>query len=355
MPDTQNPKKTATKNTGGWKGRLSAILREHAHKSERHPGKAVSSLTRDKRWAVLFAAFGTLREELGFRIEEPANLKRKHVQALVTHWETAGKSPGTIQNGVSILRLYAGWIGKPGLVPETENLVSEPDRGRRRYAAERDKSWEGNGVDYAEQLERIRAEDPVMAVQIELAEAFGLRVQEAWLIRPAYDIAREGDRFVVTLFRGTKGRRFRDVPVESESQQEVLRRAREAAGHGSMIPSHYTKKRWRNHFYWILRKLGITRNGLGVTAHGLRHQYAHQRYREKLGVEPPVRGGGKPDLPADEVRPIKAQISEELGHSRTSIVGAYTGTPKSVKKPRLDWSIKGNSEPDGQPGGGTES
>lgn len=353
MPDTQNPRKTAS-HAGGWKGRLTALLREHCHKSERHPGKAVSSGTRAKRWTVLFAAFGTLRE-LGFKIEEPANLRLKHVRALVAHWEARRLSPSTIQNNVCILRLYAGWIGKPGLVPDTDSLVSEPDRGRRSYAADHDKSWEGNGVDYGEQLERIRAEDPAMALQVELAAAFGLRAAETWLLRPGVDVRQEDGQYVLTLFRGTKGKRLRYVPIESDFQKDVLERARRSARLGSMIPASYTKKRWRNRFYWMLRKLGITRGGLGVTMHGLRHQYAHGQYRKILGVEPAVRGGDTPALTREETELGKQQLAEELGHSRTSIVGAYTGTQRSVTRPRLDWSIKGGSEPDGPPGGGTES
>jgi integrase len=354
MSDTQNPKKT-TQNTGGWKGRLTALLRDHAHKSERHPGKAVSTGTRDKRWTVLFAAFTTLREDLGFKIEEPTNLRLKHVQALVKHWEAAGLSPSTIQNNICILRLYAGWIGKAGMIPDTDSLVSDPARGRRRYVAERDKGWEGNGVDYGEQLERIRAEDPALALQVELAAAFGLRAAETWLLRPGVDVRQEDGQYILTLIRGTKGKRLRYVPIESDCQKDVLERARRFAKLGSMIPADYTKKRWRNHFYWILRKLGLTRDGLGVTMHGLRHQYAHGQYRKLLGVEPAVRGGEAPDLTREETERGRQQLAEELGHSRTSIVGAYTGTPKPVKKPRLDWSIKGSSEPDGQPAGGTDS
>jgi hypothetical protein len=78
----------------------------------------------------------------------------------------------------------------------------------------------------------------------------------------------------------------------------------------------------------------VTRKGLGITSHGLRHEYVHERYEEKLGVVAPVKGGGKPDMDADDANAKKRMISEELGHSRPQIIGCYSGSPKTAAKKR---------------------
>ena len=73
----------------------------------------------------------------------------------------------------------------------------------------------------------------------------------------------------------------------------------------------------------------ITRKGLGITSHGLRHEYVHGEYKGRLGVEPPVKGGGAPDMGADDINAQKHRMSEGMGHSRTSIIGCYSGSPKT--------------------------
>ena len=335
--------------TRGFKSQLAEILKEHAGASERRRGKAAGGLTANKRWQVLFQSFEELRG-LGYKLENPRNFRLKHMRALVPHWESKNLAPSTIQNKISILRVFAGWIGKPDMIPATEALTSTPEAGRRSYAASIDKSWEGNGVDCAEQVERIRQLDPRMALQVELAAAFGLRVGESWHVRPAADIVPLGkDGYSLRLLEGTKGKRLRHVPVESERQEDVLGRARQLAGNGSMMPPGCTKAEWRNHYYWILRKLGITRKEMGVTMHGLRHQYVHGQYLARLGVDVPVKGGGDTLLSKDEAGRQKHFIAENLGHSRPSIVTVYSGSKRSVKKPRLDWGVKHGSGSENKP------
>jgi integrase len=346
--------------THGFKALLAEILKANAHRRDGgRPGKTASTGTQTKRWSVVFNAFETLRHELGYSLQDPANFRLKHMAALVAHWEKKGLSPSTIQNNISILRLFAGWIGKRGMIPATEALVSSPEKGRRSYAADRDKSWSGAGVDVAELLARVGGEDPRVAMQMELEFAFGLRVEEAWKLRPSRGAAivpsDSGAVEVLNVLSGTKGGRHRLVFVRTEAQREVLRRAAAMAGGGSMIPPGHTEKEWRNRYYWVLRKLGVSRKSLGVTSHGLRHEFANAQYRERLGVESPVRGGGQPVLSRDDANREKRQLAEELGHSRTSIVTAYSGSKRSVKKPRLDWvSVSGSGSDKGH-GSGSES
>ncbi len=70
----------------------------------------------------------------------------------------------------------------------------------------------------------------------------------------------------------------------------------------------------------------------------------HEQYSARLGVEAPVRGGGESSLTNDEVMQQKKLLSEVIGHSRPTILTAYTGSKRSVKKPKLQWSLNQDSD-----------
>jgi DNA-binding NtrC family response regulator len=75
----------------------------------------------------------------------------------------------------------------------------------------------------------------------------------------------------------------------------------------------------------VLEKHGITKNGCGVTAHGLRHQYFHQMYERNAGQAAAIKGGGKV---IDRQRHEEAmrKIVEAAGHSRQTKANAYLST-----------------------------
>lgn len=50
-------------------------------------------------------------------------------------------SAAYIQQQLSFLRVYASWIGKPGMVLSTSEYVDEPAQVRRVIVAQRDRSW----------------------------------------------------------------------------------------------------------------------------------------------------------------------------------------------------------------------
>ena len=51
----------------------------------------------------------------------PVNLAEKHVHVLCAHFLEMKYTPATIQYHLSILRQFAGWIGKSGLVKSAEH------------------------------------------------------------------------------------------------------------------------------------------------------------------------------------------------------------------------------------------
>ncbi len=75
-----------------------------------------------------------------------------------------------------------------------------------------------------------------------------------------------------------------------------------------------------------MRKAGVTREQLGVTAHGLRHQFAQEFHVELTDVQAPVRGGDACADPAT-LNAALLEIARQLGHNRTAITCAYLGSP----------------------------
>jgi len=90
----------------------------------------------------------------------------------------------------------------------------------------------------------------------------------------------------------------------------------------------------------VMKRFDLTRRALGVTAHGLRHGYAADRYEGLAGLPAPVRGGAAPD-PATDDR-ARLQAAEELGHSRIQILGAYVGSRRA--RPARPLSRTGTSD-----------
>jgi integrase len=76
-------------------------------------------------------------------------------------------------------------------------------------------------------------------------------------------------------------------------------------------------------FYTVMRSCGVTRDDLGVTAHGLRHGFAHRRYSDVTGSPVPTFGGGEVGKEMDRMGRMQASL--ELGHARPRITQAYLG------------------------------
>jgi integrase len=100
--------------------------------------------------------------------------------------------------------------------------------------------------------------------------------------------------------------------------REVLLHPHESLAHPSL-----TLKQAYHRFYNVLRMCGVTRGGLGVTAHGLRHEYANDLYESVAGVRAPLRGGAPADAQTDGE--ARMRVVHDLGHGRKSISSAYLG------------------------------
>ncbi|MDA8109672.1 MAG: integrase domain-containing protein [Betaproteobacteria bacterium] len=315
----------------GFPARLERELAGLFQKLNGQPGKRrrtdalVSHKTRYRRFVNVCA---TLRDlaQVGYQIESIYNLKEKHVAALVVRWESEGQTVGTIENKLSYLRTLCKWVGKPGMIGAGATYSAKSGSFKRPGAAQVDKSWEGNGIDPVELLERVARHDEVVSLQLELQWAFGIRMEEACLLRPVTALRQALGTGKVLIEHGTKGGRPRSVTVDQVWPLEVLTRAAQPAVSrtGTMIPREYTLDRWKDHYYYVVRrKCGLTKKDLGSTGHGARHSYLQRKFEAITGKPAPVKGGSNydPELLEWAMR----EVVERAGHSRPAKGQAYLG------------------------------
>ena len=89
----------------------------------------------------------------------------------------------------------------------------------------------------------------------------------------------------------------------------------------SLIPVEYDLVRWKNRFRYVLRRIGLTKKGLGATPHSLRHFYARRTYEQLTGQLCPADGGTGEGLSRAQDRDARLIIAERLGHTRESEAG----------------------------------
>lgn len=146
------------------------------------------------------------------------------------------------------------------------------------------------------------------------------------MLRPAQALGQALERERVRVEHGTKGGRRREVSLDEVVQIEVLARAANLAvsASGTMIPRRYTLEQWRNRYYYVVRRCGISREGvLKVTSHGLRHQYLQRMFEKIIGRPAPVKGGGGYDPGLLDL--AMREVVERAGHSDKYKAGAYLG------------------------------
>jgi len=321
-----------------WKRTLQDIISAHNDRHATKP-KSVSFKTQAERAASLFRCFRDLHA-LGYRIRNPYCLGGRHVRALMEDWTAEhprarrrSLGPAMIQTELSHLRTFSGWIGKPGLVRPAEAYVADTARVTRRTAATTDKSWSAHALDPDRLIETIAAHDPWVGAQLRLARAFGLRVKEALMIqprlaeRPGPEASESsGAASCLEVMRGTKGGRLRRVPIDTPAKRAALDAAKALVTSESQHLANPARSLVQNldRVVNVMKKFRVTRKALGVTPHGLRHEYAGNRYEALAGTAAPVRGGAPPDAATDER--ARLRVAEELGHARAQIVSAYCGS-----------------------------
>ena len=265
--------------------------------------------TQRARSSVLLLVANQMREG-GYKIEQPSQLKQKHIGYLVERWQSENLAPGTIKNRLSHLRWVAGKLDRTAIVKSNEELGVE----KRQFVSNTDKS-----IQLDARLDTIKSERVKDALRMQ--QAFGLRREESLKFRP--NIAIKNDCISLQA-SWCKGRIARDVPIRTPEQRELLAEIQKKYASNSLIPPELNYKTFRDKYDNVMQSSGI---GKG---HGLRHGYAQSRYEELTGWKCSVKGGFKRAEMAPEQREKDTQvrmiISSELGHGRIDVVAKYIGS-----------------------------
>ena len=203
--------------------------------------------------------------DLGYRHMRAQSLKPKHVEALVKRWQGEGLSVGAMKNRLAAIRWWAQKVNRQNVVACSNDYYGIPNR---QFVTHTSKAKRVSSQD----LDQVR--DTYVRMSLELQQAFGLRREEAIKFVPDY--ANRGDHLVLKD-SWTKGGKARVVPVRTDAQRVLLKRAQRLAGKGSLIPS---AKNYRQQLR--VYEAETSRAGLSKL-HGLRHTYAQARYAALTG------------------------------------------------------------------------
>jgi len=312
------------------KRQLDELLANHEINALTGRKRRVSIKTQKSYGDNLGRFINSLKEE-NMAIQNLDEITTKQVRRIFGSYERKGLSASRMKSMLGSVRRLGVWLGKDELCPDLEEMLEDPENGKRSYTAKEPKAWEANGVEVAVAIALIAEECPITALQFELAHEFGARVEEFLMFRPAKALRTEGE---IWISDGTKGGRPRSVPIEFDSQRDVLRRVKELADKNpkGMLQAQKSDnlKQAKAHMRYLLYKLGITKKGMGITPHGLRHGYACRVYKKLTGEEAPVMGGGLVEVELD--RSARQEIAYRMGHARVSVVSAYTGCHRTLSR-----------------------
>ena len=306
------------------------------HSIERVNGKVASIRTQEISEQVMASCAKRLYD-MGFYLQGVEGLGRKHIDALVRDWHSGGTgnklSAKTIQNNFSRLKIFCGWAGKSGII-SLQGAIGhlegvDPKELKVTTVATASKSWSANGVDVGAKIREASAQDRRHGAMLLLDVAFGLRKKEQLRIKPWK--ADKGLFLEVSEGVG-KGDKYRVIPFEHGSpekdafgraQRWALDEAKKVCGKNETLGwPGLTIKQSENRYYFYMKKLGLTKAQTGVTAHGLRAEFAENLLLLN-GLMPPSLGGTAQQMPKSERDAIMLDAANKLGHNDLHTSTAY--------------------------------
>jgi integrase len=334
---------------------LEVLIRLHNHQHTSLQ-KTVSHKTRQERADFLRHFYDGLHS-LGFKtLPDPRRLAQKHIAATVRRWRNDKLKPPTIQTYLSFLRGLAMWTRKPGFVREPAFYGLELAEYQRHEVAERDKSWSAQGVNIEAVIAQVAAFDPYVGASLRLIHAFGLRKKEAIMLRPNSCVVgfeatglppeeHSCNDYYVHISQGAKNGRPRFLPLDTPQRREALALAQSVVGNDGQAhlgdPAHSLKHNMKR-FESVLRKFGLTKQALGVTAHGLRHEALIAEYVARTGQQPPVRGGVRDGRAG--LKDACLAVSKMAGHARPRASRAYLGAVMFREKEQKAETDEGSAQ-----------
>jgi site-specific recombinase XerD len=237
-----------------------------------------------------------------FGLEKIENLKPGHIAAYVGARLTAGIGPEQLTKDLTAIRLIANGIGKANICPRTnvELGVVRQDRYDPKDA-NHGKLFEirESLVDRAERSGN--PSDKALIAAFDARTEFGLRANESFRTHVV-----EKDGKLTMEVHGAKGGLVREIPAQTERQQQVAQQYRDTSKEignvkGALIPPDKSAKQMYTHQKNTIEKLGGTKENR-ANMHIQRHSYAQERVSKGAS---------------------RADVAKELGHGREEVVAHY--------------------------------
>lgn len=310
-----------------------------SHRRQVTGREIISVKTQELRCWNLLSSIEELIKVGKYDIHSIYSLKEKHIEWFISQWIEKKLTYGTIANKLSYLKALAIWLRKPNIVKDLSSYSQLKNLPKRTGVADGDKSWSSKDIDVQALIEKVARFDKHVGIQLALQLAYGLRRQESMMLIPASAYVELNGQRLLLIDRGAKGNRERIVKryLDNDADMRIFELAKLLSNNktGSTIPRDKTLSQWINYYKSVMRKFGITKAELGVTSHGLRHQFLNDLYEILTGVPSAARGGEKPAIDVHELAQL--EISKVAGHNRPGISNAYISSHAHVIKKKREF------------------
>lgn len=291
-----------------------------------------------------FLRFLAVRGELPNDVER---LSMRHFREYLSHLgdPATAASPSTLANNFCALRsFFEDSLGKRNCIDDFSDYFPEHSRRSveevvdRSVSAQRDE--DGNpyvAEELIQRVEQVPRYGKQAAAALQLSLTLGVRIREAVCMQPRIQLANMGARkFVEVRATGAKNGRRRCV-FFLDQENPLAKRAVSALHNAASLCDRVDGTLFRedriqqalDRVYATLRKAGLTKDRLGVTAHSFRHEFALRCWLQ-AGHAAPHRAP-LTDFEQTAVglalREVDRRVNiERLGHSRPTKLDAYLGS-----------------------------
>lgn len=312
-----------------WARQLAAFLRTYGRTGSANFARKISEETLRNRTDILFSTYRLLHGDR--RIETLSQMRPRLLPRMFELWTGKGVGKRAQINYFNVMRWFWRVCGIE--IKAIADYATTPGEFTIQRAAEHDKSWTGNGVDFDDVVKKIAAIDPVAARLFTAMKTYGLRAKESLRLQPHE--ADGGSSLDVT--KGSKTGRPRQIHFAhfgEEQMRAVLDELKDQVpAECHLAWQNRSLKQAKTRLYTLCRRVGLTKAQLGVTMHGLRHEWAIDQLERLANVKAPVRGGMT--LNYRELSGVRRLISEGLGHYRAWVTSAYYGSFVSLQREQL--------------------
>ncbi len=273
-----------------------------------------------KESQVIAADFKDMGYKVATKFTSATAIKKEDFLKLAERWKEKGHFVGTMQNKATVLREILT------VAKNTEAILSNAELGISKGRDVLNSANINKGCPAASEKALSSVSDKGVLAVVMLITAYGLRRDEAlhstWALSNGRDITVNRNlKLQGSWCKNGRPREFamRDGGVALKSGAALVK----------SLKINGRLEQFRGRLDRAFKELRRIDNNKSLHPHALRHNYAQERYFSITGLQAPVAGGLKYSDMNEQQKSLYDKackiISEELGHSRETIVRTYIG------------------------------